>query len=278
MRLRAGDLAGAEADARACLELAAEPGRGIPHPLAASALASVLIERGDLREARDALGQLDVGVYDPEVTPIQAIREIRAKLSLAEGKPDAALEELLACSRWEADWQASAGVVPVAWRSLGALARSAQGATAEARDLAAREVELARRFGSPLALGVALRHVAPSRTTRTESNHSKWPSWCSPAAAHGSSTHALWSRWEHCFDARGSVPAALERLLEGMDLAQRCGATALVTYARDELRLAGARPRRMAPPDSTRSPRPSAVWPSSRRTDCTTKRSRKRSS
>ena len=246
VRLRAGDLAGAEADARACLELAAEPGRGIPHPLAASALASVLIERGDLREARDALGQLDVGVYDPEVTPIQAIREIRAKLSLAEGKPDAALEELLACSRWEADWQASAGVVPVAWRSLSALARSAQGATAEARDLAAREVELARRFGSPLALGVALRTCG----ALADDANGIEPLEVAVVVLAGCG-----ARLEHAralvevgalLRRTGERSAALERLLEGMDLAQRCGATALVTYARDELRLAGARPRRMA--------------------------------
>ena len=35
-------------------------------------------------------------------------------------------------------------------------------------------------------------------------------------------------------------------LAEGANLAHRCGATALVDHARDELRLAGARPRRIA--------------------------------
>ena len=246
VRLRAGDLGGAEADARACLELAVEPGRGIPHPLAASTLASVLIERGDLRGAHDALGQLDAAAYNSEATPIQAIRETRAMLSLAEGKPDAALEELQACARWEEEWRAAAGVVPVAWRSLSALARSAQGASAEARDLAAREVELARRFGSPLALGVAL------RTCGALANDANGIESLEESVRVLAGSGA---RLEHAralvdlgalLRRSGERSAALERLLEGMDLAQRCGATELVRFARDELRLAGARPRRIA--------------------------------
>jgi DNA-binding CsgD family transcriptional regulator len=246
VRLRAGDLAGAEDDARACLELAAEPGRGIPHPLATSALASVLIERGDLRGARDALRQLDVGAYNPEVTPIQAIRETRARLWLVEGRPDAALEELLACSRWEEEWQASAGVVPVPWRSLSALAKSAQGATAQARDLAEREVELARRFGSPLSLGVALRALgAVADNANGIEPLEEAVGVLADSGARLEHAHALVDVGA-LLRRTGKRSAALERLLEGMDHAQRCGATALVAFARDELRLAGARPRRIA--------------------------------
>ncbi|MEY2513769.1 MAG: hypothetical protein QOJ89_1127, partial [bacterium] len=44
----------------------------------------------------------------------------------------------------------------------------------------------------------------------------------------------------------GERKAASERLREGMDLADRCGATVLVGTAAAELRLAGARPRRIA--------------------------------
>jgi DNA-binding CsgD family transcriptional regulator len=44
----------------------------------------------------------------------------------------------------------------------------------------------------------------------------------------------------------GRQTAARKRLGEGMELAHRCGATALVEQARDELHAAGARPRRVA--------------------------------
>jgi DNA-binding CsgD family transcriptional regulator len=43
----------------------------------------------------------------------------------------------------------------------------------------------------------------------------------------------------------GRRTAAADRLRAGMDLAHRCGATALVEAAAAELRLAGARPRRI---------------------------------
>jgi DNA-binding CsgD family transcriptional regulator len=44
----------------------------------------------------------------------------------------------------------------------------------------------------------------------------------------------------------GKRTDARAALAEGADLADRCGATALVAQAREELRLAGARPRRIA--------------------------------
>jgi DNA-binding CsgD family transcriptional regulator len=44
----------------------------------------------------------------------------------------------------------------------------------------------------------------------------------------------------------GQRAGAREPLAQGMDLAHRCGASALTTRAREELRLAGARPRRLA--------------------------------
>ncbi|MGH2955199.1 MAG: LuxR C-terminal-related transcriptional regulator, partial [Solirubrobacterales bacterium] len=243
---RAGDLASAEADARACLELAAEPGRGIPHPLAAATLCSVLVERRELAAAREALHGIEDGLYNPEVTPIQTLRESRARLLIAERRPDAALEELLACARWEEEWGAAAGVVPVPWRSLAALARAATGQSAEARELAERELELARRFGAPAPIGTAL------RTLGAVEGRGRVVELLEDAVAALADSGA---RLEHAralvdlgaaLRRAGTRSAAVERLREGMDRAHRCGATALVDHARDELRLAGARPRRIA--------------------------------
>jgi DNA-binding CsgD family transcriptional regulator len=243
---RAGDLASAEADARACLELAAEPGRGVPHPLAAATLAEVLVERGELAGAADVLGQINAPGYNPEVTPIQALRESRARLLTAEGKLEAALDELGACERWEEEWQAAAGVVPVRWRSLAALARAASGNTAGALELAEEEVELARRFGAAGSIGIALRALG------LVAGSERGVGLLEEAIAALATSEA---RLEHAralvdlgalLRRGGKRSAAIEKLRDGMERAHRCGATALVGYARDELRLAGVRPRRMA--------------------------------
>jgi hypothetical protein len=93
VRRKLGDLANAEADARACRERGEEASVGIPGPLAAATLIAVLIERGDCEGARGVVRELDARTYDPEVAPIQSLRESKAQLLIAEGEPRAALEE-----------------------------------------------------------------------------------------------------------------------------------------------------------------------------------------
>ena len=75
---------------------------------------------------------------------------------MARGDPAAALAELEPCAAREGSWGA-ATVTPVAWRSESAMACLALGRLAEARRLADEELALARTFGAPRAIGVALR-------------------------------------------------------------------------------------------------------------------------
>ncbi len=99
-RHRVGELGPAEAAADTCLELAPEIGWGIAVHIAAATMVSVLVERGDLERAQAVLDRLE-GTYDPELTTSQVLRESRAKLHMARGDPQAALDELLAVARWE---------------------------------------------------------------------------------------------------------------------------------------------------------------------------------
>jgi DNA-binding CsgD family transcriptional regulator len=245
-RYRMGDLGAAEADARNCMELGSEPGQGIPGPLAVATLIGVLVERADPGAARDLLRHVDAGVYDPEVFPIQPLRESRAKLLIAQGEPQAALEELRACGRWEEQWGARAGVEPVAWRSAAALASATLGDAAEAGALAEQGVELARRFGVPGPIGVALRALG----LLEGGEHGAELLEQAVSVLEGSG-----ARLEHAralvdlgaaLRRLGRRSAAVERLRQGMDAAHRCGAIELVRFAREELRLAGARPGRIA--------------------------------
>jgi ATP/maltotriose-dependent transcriptional regulator MalT len=241
--LKRGALAEAEADARTAIELLSEATRDIPYRMALAVLAAVLVERGELDSARETL---ELVVADPvadEATPTQALRESRAKWLMAAGEPQSALEQLRACARWEERWQLGPGVVPVPWRSAAALAQLRLGEREEARELAAQEVELARRFGAAPQLGIALRALGWVEAA------------AEPLEAAVSVLERSEARLEHARSLvelgslrrrSGQRATATASLREGMDLAHRCGATALVHAARVELHLAGARPRRIA--------------------------------
>jgi DNA-binding CsgD family transcriptional regulator len=135
------------------------------------------------------------------------------------------------------------GLVP--WRSQAALALGGENAD-EARRLAREELELARVFGAPRTLGVALRAAGLTGLANEGIRLLR------EAVAVLEDSPA---RLEH---ARAVVElgAALRRqgrrseargvLERGMDSAQACGATALAQRAREELRASGARPRRLA--------------------------------
>jgi DNA-binding CsgD family transcriptional regulator len=241
---RLGDLSMAESDAQTALSV--EGAWGIPHAASSAVLAFVMIEHGDLDRAHEALAAIDPDPGVLEVTPNQIVRDARATLLLAGGRPREALIELLEHARWEQQSGLGSSLGPVAWRSRAALAHLALGEVGEARDLAAQELQLARAFGAAPQLGTALRvlgiveggtrgltlleeAVAVLERSPARLDHAR------ALVDHG----ALLRR---C----GERKAAAGRLRAGMDLAHRCGATALVEAAAAELRHAGARPRRIA--------------------------------
>jgi DNA-binding CsgD family transcriptional regulator len=246
VRHRRGRLAGAEADARSCIELAGASAQPLLHPIASASLIAVLLERADTEAARQALRDVEVGLYDPELAPTQPLRESRARLLMAEGDPRGALEELLAYARWEREWQAGAGVVPVAWRSSAALASKMLGDAARARRLAEEELELARGFGVAAPIGTALRTLAlvEGRESGIELLDEAVSVLQESEARleYARAVTDLGAMLRHV----GLRSMAIPKLRDGMDAAHRCGATALVDFAREELRLAGARPTRIA--------------------------------
>ena len=152
--VRRGDLAAAEADAQAAIELAPDL-LGVEFlVLAVSAAVLAGLERD---ETPDALRRLidRAGVrYDTEFTPSSQLRYASGVLRAAAGNHEAAIEELRGC-----DDPAFGGENPamLAWRSAAALSLAELGRHDEARTLAADEVRRARSFGAPRAIGVALR-------------------------------------------------------------------------------------------------------------------------
>jgi DNA-binding CsgD family transcriptional regulator len=241
---RLGELSTADADAQTALSV--DAAWGIPHAISSAVLAQVRIERDDLAGARVALDSLDADPALLEVTPNQIIREARAGLLIAEGEPGEALTQLRAYALWEQQSGLESRGAPVAWRSAAALAHLQLGELEEARELAARELEIARQFAAGPRLGAALRALA--------------------IVEGGSDGLALLEEAVSVLDASGARldqaravvdlgallrrcgqrRAAIDTLRAGRELAHRCTSTALVEFAATQLRLAGARPRRIA--------------------------------
>ena len=240
--VRRGDLAAAQADAQAAIELAPDLLGARFLVLAVSAAVLAGLERD---ETPDSLRQLidRTGVrYDAEFTSSSQLCYASGVLRAAAGNHEAAIEELSGCGL---DDVAFGGENPamLPWRSAAALSLAELGRHGEARDLADDEVRRATSFGAARAIGIALRAqalVGPSaeRVKRLETALEV----LAPSPA----------RLEHArvlidlgatFRAAGQRTAAREPLLEGLALAARCGARALERRARAELAAIGVRPR-----------------------------------
>jgi DNA-binding CsgD family transcriptional regulator len=215
LRLRAGDIAGAEADARTLQEWATQP---LARSAASACLVEALVERGAVDEAA-AL---------PPAYPTERVQRARGRLLLAQGRVDDAIEVLRDCGG------------PLLVHAL-----LDRGPSTEARQLAADELARARRFGAPRAIGVALRAAARAAGGEDEIALLREAA----AVLDGSEAQLERARTYAALGAAlrraGEIHEAREALRAALDLAHGCGATALERRTLTELRAAGARPRRL---------------------------------
>ncbi|MGH8903612.1 MAG: helix-turn-helix transcriptional regulator [Egibacteraceae bacterium] len=247
VRHRRGNLSGAQVDAETCLELAVNAGLALLGPVATAVLVAVFVEQGRLGEAETALSRLGtVTIDDPDGPPGGSLlRESRALLRLAQDDARSALAECDAIRRWGQEF-GQHGTAQVSWRITAALAHLRLGERAQALRLAGEQIILAQRFGAPSAIGVALRVLG-----LTQGGQEGIDSLTEAAVVLEGSP----ARLEHAralvdlgaaLRRTGQRSQALQPLRQGMDLAFRCGATALVASAHQQLLAAGARPRRVA--------------------------------
>ncbi len=242
-----GDLGEAEAEAREALaagEAWGTSARFLGH--SAAFLAEALMEQGKLDEAAAALARTGIGQSLPEDdSRLLYFPDIRARLRLLNGDLVGGLEEMLDTGRsFEA--VGSRNPALIAWRSPAALALLQLGEQDEAGRLTSEELELARTWGTPRALGAALRAaglVEGGQQGLALLREAVEVLTDSPA------------KLEHA-KARTELGAALrranrrsearEQLRHALELATICGATSLAARAESELLATGARPRRIA--------------------------------
>jgi DNA-binding CsgD family transcriptional regulator len=243
VRVWAGSIPDAEADALEATEAYARWGGRPVEPV--SMLIHALVERDRLDEAQERLD----AVAPPELPGLWDAAVLlcaRARLRTAQGRPAEAAADALDAGRIMAPYSSRGVHVAPAllpWRSTAAMAMLADGRHIDARDLAGKEVELARRLGGR-PLGVALRTAALANTGEPRLSgleEAVAVLAASPARLeHARALCALGTALRHA----GRRIEARERLREALDRAAGIGGAAVAEEARSELRLAGARPRR----------------------------------
>jgi len=243
LSFRRGDLVAAEADARALLEgpeLSDPPLRRLS---ATGAVVATLLEQGRLDEAERLLEPLAADL-ESTLQVAALLRHGRGHLRLARKRLREALGDFLIAGERATRMRAfSPSFLP--WRSDAALVHLELGENDAARLLSAEEVELARAFGAPRALGVALRAAGlvagglhGESLLREAIEVLGGPDSRLEQARALADLGALLRRGDRRVEAR-------EMLRRAVDAAHRAGARPLADRAETELRATGARPRRV---------------------------------
>ena len=246
LKLKLGDLAQADAAARIALRVAQDGDFARGLAFAATVLAEIAVAGGQLDEAQALLDLLPHEGLPAGVGTV-LIPAARGRLRLAQGRAQEALREFEACM---ALWQPQIWGMPMSdagyihARAGAAQALLALGDVRRARELAEAELADTRRFGGRRALGIALRAAGLAR------GGAKGLAMLEESAAVLGESPAVLERaaslveWGAALRRAGQRSQARRVLSQGLDGAARCGAQPLAARAREELRVAGARPRR----------------------------------
>jgi DNA-binding CsgD family transcriptional regulator len=206
-------------------------------------LVEPLLERGELGAVRSVMAEAhEAGFFSrPEYVWARYARGLVRRRH--DDDPEGALADFLAVG--EAARVGAYEDRNSPWRLEAALAHAAVGDRDSATELVEAQLALARTWGAPGQLGAVLRARAlvgdpaeqPERLA--EAVEVLRRSECALELARALIDHGTALR------RSGTRRSAREVLEQGIDLAARCEAFALVERAREELIVAGARPRRL---------------------------------
>jgi DNA-binding CsgD family transcriptional regulator len=238
---RRGNLVAAEADLRAAIGLMEQEHQSFMLPSAVWYYCDALLEREGLGDIASLARGLELPPQLARTMTEAIVLDGRGRLKLAGGDRAGAIADLRAAGTiFTAMRMVNPAISP--WRSQLALALG-RGDSSEPAALVEEELALARSAGFPRAEGVALRAAgllagAEGIAALSES--------CELLARSPARLELARSLVELGAALRrgNQRTAARERLRQGLDLAQSCGAERLAARAEEELRASGARPRR----------------------------------
>jgi DNA-binding CsgD family transcriptional regulator len=206
-------------------------------------LVESLVDRGELAAAEEVLALRGAEAERGTLMAV-VLRFARGRLRVEQGRVAEALADFLAVGVFLTRVEVSCpSYVP--WRSEAALVHLALGDPEPARRLSDEELELARGFGTPRALGVA------TRAAGLVAGGEQGELLLREAVEAFERGDARLERARTLADLgamlrrRNRRAQARELLREALDGAQRLGAARLAQRAGTELRATGARPRRV---------------------------------
>jgi DNA-binding CsgD family transcriptional regulator len=238
-----GRLADAEAEATHLLGTPA-PGEiwGTAKPIALAALLEVLVERDELDTAAGLLSTVGLHGEVPDTMAFDPVLLIRGRLKAARRDEQDGVADLLECRCRVGSRPPAVAFLPVLPHLTMALVR--QGRRDEARAVVEEDLHTARTFGAARPLGSALRAaamVADGQKTVDLLEEAVTVLDTSPSLlelAHATVDYgAALRRGGRRTDAR-------KMLRRGVELAEKCGASALRKRGYSELVIAGGRVRR----------------------------------
>ncbi|MCA1683162.1 MAG: LuxR C-terminal-related transcriptional regulator [Actinobacteria bacterium] len=229
-----GDLAAAVDEARFALAQTNERSYAFFVPFAAAALVAALVEQGELDDAEQVLDAH--GIAEGITFAWLMLVPARIKLALARGDVDRARDELSGAPPVRTALQMAPSEVAVAL---------ARGSSAAAQKHARAMLVGAERFGAPAALGIARRLVGLTSGGAVGLEALRGAVDSLERSPRRLELARALVDYGAALRRRKQRSAARDPLRSGLDLAQRCGATAVAQLAADELRATGARPRRL---------------------------------
>ncbi len=244
LEYRRGALAEAESDARSAVDIGMAPGYRVARMAHGPLLDAALIAQGRLDEADAALvaAGLDGDIADTYMLNYALLG--RGRLHLARGRLGAAIADLTELDRREHKWRApNPGVL--GYHTDLALAHHRLGDVATATAVGQRSLTASRAWGTPSAVGAALRTLGLVQGGSTGLDLlGESVAVLETCAARLELARSL-VELGAAVRRSGQRTAAREPLHRGMELAHLCEAAALVERAGHELTATGSRPRRI---------------------------------
>jgi DNA-binding CsgD family transcriptional regulator len=244
VRARRGALREAEADFRVGFQLALEHGLTFALPSIFSYAVDVLPERPELADIAEHVELTELPPAFEHTASGALLLEVRGRLRLLRGDAPAAIADLSRCGEIF-DALRLTNPLLSSWRPALALAlRTSE--PERAAQLLAEALELAGATGLPRPLGVA------QRAAGLLAGGERGIELLRDALATLERAPSALERARAAVELGGALrragkrPEARERLRAGLQLARRCGAQRLAEHAEQELRTAGAKPRRLA--------------------------------
>lgn len=220
-------------------------GEALFGPISLAFLIEALIERGETEIAGRELTARDCAGELPPIWPTTPLLLARGRLRVATGDHAAALDDLRAVGERVLTFGLS-NVAMTPWRSSASVALAALGERTEAVALAGEELEHARVWGTARSVGIAQRALGTARGDRRGlallGDAVVTLADADSPVEHARALYELGASHRR----RGARAEARDHLRQALDIAHRQGALALAQQAREELVVAGARPRRDA--------------------------------